>query len=80
MFAIIRTHNNSLHRIGCLKNSEKYRMGMGGGFYDYSLQFKRDHKFPITIGVAFDEQQNNDIIINEYDIKLDIVITPTRIL
>lgn len=61
-------------------NSQKYRMGMGGGFYDYSLQFKKHHQLPITIGVGFDEQQNNDIIINEHDIKLDVVITPTRIL
>lgn len=61
-------------------NVEKYRMGMGGGFYDYSLSFKKDHKSPLTIGIAFDEQQNNAIIINKYDIKLDIIITPTRIL
>ena len=61
-------------------NQDKYRMGMGGGFYDYSLQFKKSHKSPITIGIAFDEQQNNDIIIDEYDIKLDLIITPTRIL
>ena len=61
-------------------NQDKYRMGMGGGFYDYSLQFKKSHKYPVTIGVAFDEQQNNDIIVDEYDIKLDVIITPTMIL
>jgi 5-formyltetrahydrofolate cyclo-ligase len=58
----------------------KYRMGMGGGFYDYSLKFKKHHKEPITIGVAFDEQQNNGIIIDSYDIQLDTIITPTRTL
>ncbi|AIT09007.1 5-formyltetrahydrofolate cyclo-ligase [Candidatus Francisella endociliophora] len=61
-------------------NKEKYRMGMGGGFYDYTLSFKKAHKSPLTIGIAFDEQQNNDIIIDSYDIKLDLIITPTRIL
>ena len=61
-------------------NEDKYRMGMGGGFYDYSLSFKKTYKSPLTIGIAFDEQQNNDIIIDEYDIKLDAIITPTRIL
>ncbi|MGQ4002265.1 5-formyltetrahydrofolate cyclo-ligase [Francisellaceae bacterium CB300] len=61
-------------------NNDKYRMGMGGGFYDYSLSFKKPHKNPITIGIAFDEQQNNDIIIDSYDIQLDLIITPTRIL
>ncbi len=61
-------------------NQNKYRMGMGGGFYDYSLSFKKHLKKPITVGIAFDEQQNNDIIINSYDIKLDLIITPKRIL
>ena len=61
-------------------NSDKYRMGMGGGFYDYSLKFKKSNKKPITIGIAFDEQQNNAIIIDSYDIQLDTIITPTRIL
>lgn len=61
-------------------NQDKYRMGMGGGFYDYSFSFKKSNKKPITIGIAFDEQQNNDIIIDSYDIQLDTIITPTRIL
>jgi len=61
-------------------NSDKYRMGMGGGFYDYSFSFKKPNKKPITIGIAFDEQQNNAIIIDSYDIQLDTIITPTRVL
>lgn len=61
-------------------NEDKYRMGMGGGFYDYSLSFKKAYKKPLTLGIAFDEQQNNDIIIDKYDIKLDTIITPTRTL
>ncbi|AVC43983.1 5-formyltetrahydrofolate cyclo-ligase [Francisella tularensis subsp. novicida] len=60
--------------------SDKFRMGMGGGFYDYNLSFKKIHKWPLTIGIAFDEQQNNAIIIDKHDIKLDLIITPTRIL
>ncbi|API86502.1 5-formyltetrahydrofolate cyclo-ligase [Francisella uliginis] len=59
---------------------DKYRMGMGGGFYDFSLSFKKNKKSPITIGIAFDEQQNDAIIINKHDIKLDTIITPERIL
>lgn len=59
---------------------DKYRMGMGGGFYDFSLSFKKNKKSPITIGIAFDEQQNDAIIINKHDIKLDTIITPKRIL
>ncbi|KEI35757.1 5-formyltetrahydrofolate cyclo-ligase [Allofrancisella frigidaquae] len=61
-------------------NKQKYRMGMGGGFYDYSLDFKKNFNYPLSIGIAFDEQQNNDIIIDRHDIQLDVIITPTRIL
>ncbi|AJI75544.1 5-formyltetrahydrofolate cyclo-ligase [Francisella philomiragia] len=61
-------------------NRDKFRMGMGGGFYDYTLSFKKNCNSPLTIGIAFDEQQNDDIIIDIYDIKLDLIITPTRIL
>ncbi|MEY8714789.1 5-formyltetrahydrofolate cyclo-ligase [Francisella philomiragia] len=61
-------------------NKDKFRMGMGGGFYDYTLSFKKNCNSPLTIGIAFDEQQNDDIIIDIYDIKLDLIITPTRIL
>lgn len=60
-------------------NQDKYRMGMGGGFYDYSLSFKKDTILPLTIGIAFDEQQNNDIIVDSHDIQLDLIITQTRI-
>lgn len=61
-------------------NEKKYRMGMGGGFYDYSFKFKKSFNSPLAIGLAFDEQQNNDIIIDSHDIALDVIITPTRIL
>ncbi|GAB4222202.1 MAG: 5-formyltetrahydrofolate cyclo-ligase [Francisella sp.] len=61
-------------------NNKKYRMGMGGGFYDYTLKFKKSRKYPLTIGVAFDEQENNDIMIEKHDIKLDVIVTPTRVL
>ena len=61
-------------------NEQKYRMGMGGGFYDYSFQFRKNLQEPIMIGIAFDEQQNNDIIIDKHDLSLDVIITPTRVL
>ncbi|MDE4969834.1 5-formyltetrahydrofolate cyclo-ligase, partial [Francisella tularensis subsp. holarctica] len=44
------------------------------------LSFKKIHKWPLTIGIACDEQQNNAIIIDKHDINLDLIITPTRIL
>lgn len=56
------------------------RMGMGGGFYDYSFRFKQPHTLPIWIGVALDEQEMDSIIVNDWDIPLDYLITPTRIL
>jgi len=61
-------------------NDEKYRMGMGGGFYDYSFKFKKHFLKPIMLGIAFDEQQNNVIIVDKHDLCLDVIITPTRII
>ena len=61
-------------------NSKKYRMGMGGGFYDFSFQLKKKFNHPLIIGIAFNEQCNDDIIINEHDIKLDKIITQTMVI
>ena len=59
----------------------KNRIGMGGGFYDQTFSFKKYLSQPLLIGLAFDEQQHSDTInSNSWDIALDIIITPTRII
>ena len=63
-------------------DQNKHRIGMGGGFYDYSFAFKRHVKenTPILIGIAFDEQQVNSIKKDTWGVELDVIITPTQII
>ncbi|MFI3036471.1 5-formyltetrahydrofolate cyclo-ligase [Atlantibacter hermannii] len=52
------------------------RLGMGGGFYDRTLQNWRAHGlFPV--GYAHDCQQVDAMPVEEWDIPLPAVITPT---
>lgn len=52
------------------------RLGMGGGFYDRTLQNWRAHGlFPV--GYAHDCQQVEALPVEEWDIPLPAVITPT---
>ena len=52
------------------------RLGMGGGFYDRTLQNWRAHGlFPV--GYAHDCQQVDALPVEEWDIPLPAVITPT---
>ncbi|WP_119343237.1 5-formyltetrahydrofolate cyclo-ligase [Facilibium subflavum] len=63
-------------------DTQKNRIGMGGGFYDTSFSFRRSpfFKTPKLIGIAFDEQQVNTIAINSWDITMDVIITPTQVI
>jgi len=55
------------------------RLGMGGGFYDRTLQNWRAHGlFPV--GYAHDCQQVDALPVEEWDIPLPAVITPTTTL
>ena len=56
---------------------DKYfnRLGYGGGFYDRYLERARKKKKILKIGLAFSFQKIKKIPLNEYDMKLDFVIT-----
>ncbi len=63
----------------------KNRIGMGGGFYDSSLTLCKAFNNTEFVGIAFDEQQfeqsqHHPLAMNEWDIKMDAIITPTRII
>ena len=56
------------------------RLGYGGGFYDRYIEKIENIKKVIKIGLAFSFQKNNIIPLNQYDKKLDFIITEKEIL
>lgn len=52
------------------------RLGQGGGHYDRWLA---EHPPRLAIGLAWDAQLCADLPIEPHDVRLDMVITPTRI-
>jgi 5-formyltetrahydrofolate cyclo-ligase len=57
-----------------------YRLGYGGGYYDRTIvkYRKLGHSF-ITVAVAFDIQIVDKIVKNEYDQKIDYILTEKKI-
>ncbi|WNN43608.1 MULTISPECIES: 5-formyltetrahydrofolate cyclo-ligase [Winslowiella] len=54
------------------------RLGMGGGFYDRTLQNWRQQRF-VPIGLAHDCQQVDDLPVAEWDVPLSAMITPSKL-
>lgn len=54
------------------------RLGMGGGFYDRTLQNWQQHGF-LPVGLAHDCQQVDELPVAEWDVPLPTVITPSHI-
>lgn len=51
-----------------------YRLGYGGGYYDkYLANYKG-----LKVGIAFDEQLCKKVPVDEFDIPLDCIITPSN--
>ena len=58
------------------------RIGMGGGFYDRTLnnkQLDNDLKKPIVVGVAYEFQNQNQTQPNPWYIPLDMICTESKI-
>ena len=51
------------------------RIGYGGGFYDRYIKKIMKSKKIITIGLAYSFQKVKKIPTNNYDIKLDFIVT-----
>ena len=51
------------------------RIGYGGGFYDRYINKIRKRKKVLTIGFAYSFQKVKKIPTNNYDIRLDFIIT-----
>ncbi len=58
-------------------NREGFRLGSGGGFYDKTFAFLREKKLskPLLIGVGFALQEVTELPHDEWDVKLDGVLT-----
>ena len=56
------------------------RLGYGGGFYDRYIEKIEKKKNVIKIGIAFSFQKITSVPTNNYDKKLDFVITEKEIL
>nr|WP_236263617.1 5-formyltetrahydrofolate cyclo-ligase [Pantoea sp. S62] len=54
------------------------RLGMGGGFYDRTLQNWRQHGF-LPVGLAHDCQQVDSLPVAEWDVPLPAVMTPSKL-
>ena len=56
-------------------DKEKFRLGYGGGFYDRYISKILKFKKIFTIGFAFSFQEIKKIPINQFDQKLDFILT-----
>jgi len=58
-------------------DGERNRIGMGGGFYDRSFAFRKrpENSKPMLIGVAHELQKVERIVPQEWDVRLDMIVT-----
>jgi 5-formyltetrahydrofolate cyclo-ligase len=61
-------------------DTEGYRLGYGGGFYDRTFARLRALKPIVSIGIAYDEQKVDAVPHADYDERLDWILTPTGLL
>ena len=56
------------------------RLGYGGGYYDRYLENIANIKNILKIGLGFSYQELEKIPVNDYDKKLDLIITEKKII
>ncbi|MEE2695138.1 MAG: 5-formyltetrahydrofolate cyclo-ligase [Pseudomonadota bacterium] len=61
-------------------DSERNRLGYGGGYFDRTISFLEKKNKILKIGVAFDEQERKKIPTTKFDKKMDTIITQSRII
>ena len=60
---------------------EKFnRIGYGGGYYDRTISFLEKNSKILKFGVAFDEQEIKKVPTMSFDKKMDLILTPTKII
>ena len=62
-------------------DAQRNRIGMGGGFYDRSFAFRKNSRIttPVLIGVAHELQKVDHIDAEEWDVRLDMIVTDQNI-
>ena len=60
---------------------QRNRIGMGGGFYDRSFEFRKNPQStrPVLIGVAHESQKEDRLEPESWDVRLDMVVTDQAI-
>ena len=61
-------------------HSNLNRLGYGGGYYDRYIEKIEKVKKVVKIGLAFSFQKISSIPINQYDKKLNFIVTEKEIL
>jgi 5-formyltetrahydrofolate cyclo-ligase len=58
------------------------RLGAGAGYYDRTFSFKHHHphKKPFLIGLAFETQQFEEILNDDWDVCLDAILTERKLI
>ena len=51
------------------------RLGYGGGFYDRTLQGLRARRPTLAVGFGFAAQELAEVPIDEFDQRLDVMVT-----
>ena len=61
-------------------DKNKDRLGYGGGYYDRTISFLEKNSKILKFGVAFDEQEIKKVPTMRFDKKMDLILTPTKII
>ncbi len=62
-------------------NREGQRLGMGGGFYDRSLAFRRARVAPpLLVGIGYAFQEAPELVAEPWDVPLDAVVTDAELI
>ncbi|MDH5353545.1 MAG: 5-formyltetrahydrofolate cyclo-ligase [Gammaproteobacteria bacterium] len=62
-------------------DDNRNRVGMGGGFYDRSFAFRKQagNDKPVLIGVAHEMQKVDRLVPEDWDVRLDMIVTDQSI-
>jgi 5-formyltetrahydrofolate cyclo-ligase len=60
-------------------DEEGFRLGMGKGYYDHTLNDAELKRTPILVGIAFDSQKVETCFPEAHDLKMDLLISPSKV-